>query len=266
MSELILSPHAGYRSATTLYAHTDDEKLHQLNKKKYGPSWYYYDRPLTYKFNNYGYRMNKELHEIDYSNHCAFFGCSNTVGIGLELEETFAYRIGEQLGMDYVNGAIGGGSPEFVFYNMTRYLTNVREYPEFIVVNWPQCSRTLFWETDQMHFFLPSVKTEARHWVDSYKEFITEDSHVLQRFHFLRANVRLMCKLADINLIEFTSWQDTEGFFERNPDMILPNIHNYNEPNINTDKARDILAGSDVAHPGTFHQQIIVDHILSRLK
>lgn len=262
-----MSPHAGLRSSVLNYAHTDDEELHKRNKKKFGPRWYYYDKLLTYKFNHHGYRMNKELHEINYDNHCAFFGCSNTVGIGLELEETFSNRIATQMGLDYVNGAIGGASPDFVFYNVTHYLSRVQNYPKFIVINWPQISRTMFWEDDLIHFFLPTLDTNAKHWRESFKEYITEDSNMLQKFSYYRESIQLMCRLADITLIEITSWQDTDGFFERNPDIEKLPMFNFGDKyDISIDKARDILPGSEVAHPGMYHQQAIVDYVFSKLR
>ena len=113
-----MTPHDGLRSCTLNFAHTDSEELFLKNKKKFGPRWYYANKTFEYKFNYLGYRMNKELNEVDYDNHIAFFGCSNTVGIGLELEETFSYRIANQLGVDYINGAIGGASPDFVFLSL----------------------------------------------------------------------------------------------------------------------------------------------------
>ena len=262
-----MTPHDGLRSCSLNFAHTDSEDTYLKNKKKYGPKWYYADKTLHYHFNYLGYRMNKELHEINYDSHIAFFGCSNTVGIGLELEETFSYRIANQLGIDYINGAIGGASPDFVFYNITHYLNNVETYPKFIVVNWPQTSRTLFWEHDQMHFFLPALESTARHWRESFKEYITENSNQLRKFSYYRDNVKLLCKLADIKLIEVTSWQDTDGFWERNPDLPILNLCNYGDKyDINIDKARDIQPGSEIAHPGIYHQQVIVDYVFSQIK
>lgn len=262
-----MTPHDKIRSCTNFYAHTDSEELHTRNKKKFGPKWYYYDRPFTYKFNEYGYRMNKELYEVDYDNHAAFFGCSNTVGIGLELEETFSYRIANQLGMDYINGAIGGASPDFVFYNVTHYLNKVKTYPKLIVINWPQVARTLYWERDQMHFFLPALEPTTKHWTESYKEYIMEDSNMLQKFSFYRASIQTICKLADIKLVELTSWQNTDGFWERNPDIPMIELCNYGDKyDINLDRARDIGVGSDNAHPGIFHQQLLVDYVFTQLK
>ena len=117
-----------------------------------------------------------------------------------------------------------------------------------------------------MHFFLPALETTAKHWRESFKEYIMEDSNMLQKFSYYRKAINVMCKLADIKLIEVTSWQDTNGFWERNPDLPILNLCNYGDKyDINLDKARDILPGSEIAHPGIYHQQVIIDYVFSQL-
>jgi hypothetical protein len=90
---------------------------------------------------------------------------------------------------------------------------------------------------------------------------------MLQKFSYYRNNIKTMCKFADIKLIEFTSWQDEEGFWDRNTDLPqLPMINFGDKYDISIDKARDILPGPDgISHPGMFHQQAIVDYVFSQL-
>lgn len=73
------------------------------------------EHSIVYRTNNFGFRSN-----IDYScyspnkpdNINVFLGCSLTEGIGLNLEDTWAYKINQQLNGTFYNLGQGGGGLE----------------------------------------------------------------------------------------------------------------------------------------------------------
>jgi hypothetical protein len=200
-------------STTLSFIHVDSKKQFKINQAVLGKDWYWYKKMFTYQINDYGYRMNKDLHEVDLSNYMAFFGCSYTVGQGLPLEETFAYKIAQRANMDYVNAAILGSSTDFVFYNFTKLISTAPKLPKIVVINWPHFARTTYWYKDKMIDFLPitletGFESEGvKFWTNSYKAHVLETSNFLNRFDFIRQNIIAFCKLGGIKLFEFTTLQ-----------------------------------------------------------
>lgn len=200
-------------STTSSFIHLDSEKQFRINQTTLGKDWYWYDKSFTYQINDYGYRMNKDLHEVNFDNYIAFFGCSFTVGQGLPLEHTFAYRIAQQANMDYVNAAITGSSTDSVFYNFTKLVSTAPNLPKIVVINWPHFARTMYWYKDSIIDFLPyTLDTDRRSegvkfWINSYKSHVLETSNFISRLDYIRQNIITFCNLAGIKLFEFTTHQ-----------------------------------------------------------
>ena len=196
------------------FVHFDSEKQFAINRRELGPGWRWYNSEFTYRINDYGYRMNKDLHEVDLNNYIAFFGCSFTVGSGLPLEETFAYKIAQRANMDYVNAAVVGSTADFVFYNFTKLVSTAPVLPKIIVINWPHAARALYWHKNKIVEFLPGLIHNIEHpdlpegmkfWHDCYKSHVLEPSNYINRFEYTRQNIITVCKLAGITLFEFST-------------------------------------------------------------
>lgn len=267
MRYLLKTPHDKYEAGKTLlHAGSDTKEMLEVNRKRFGDKWYWYDKNITYKFNSEGYRMDKEIEDINFDNYFAFFGCSYTVGAGLPLEETFAYRIATAMNVEYVNGATVGASVEFILHNITQLLTTAPNKPKCIVINWPELSRTMYWEEDEVTFMLPnSLHTVKNHWSKSYEQFVMEETHINNRFKMIRKLIQLICKEGNIKLFEFSTHQSDPLFTE-----LYPDIHNMQiavaefDKDVSTmhlNKARD-TALNFVAHPGLHHQNQIVERFL----
>lgn len=277
MDFLIKSPHLELIDVEVPFAHTDSKEAYTDNLAKYGTSWHYYNKPISYKFNRLGYRM-KQLEDVDYDNYYAFFGCSFTVGIGLKLEDTFAYRIAERANVDYINAAMGGSSVDFVYYNFINLMNNAPKKPKAVFINWPGIYRTFYWISDDIHHpMLPSLTIDGP-WRKSYEDFVVMDTQVFKRFEIIRSTVHLVCKLANIPLFEMTTYQDfyeTNKFNQRYPDIItnLPIAHDKFEDseNVHINRARDINKAKHAkfgvsSHPGHMHQDEIVKRFFEVIK
>jgi hypothetical protein len=264
------------RGITLNFVSTDSEKAFRENFKKYGTDWIWANKEITYKFNSLGYRM-KEFSEIDYSNYIAFFGCSNTAGIGLPLEYTFAYKISKKLNVDCVNSAIGGSPVDFQVYNFVQLMNSSVAKPKAVLFNWPDICRTFYWtNNDTIEFCLPSCKT-AREWKSSYIEFLSHNDHMLNRFKYMRDTVKVLCKGYGIKLFELTTSQSITEFYKLYPDIFQPNacpcIEGRNTENnlevLNICRARDLVFTDSrddlryVGHPGIFFNDSIVDKFVN---
>lgn len=255
----------------------DSETVYLNNLHVLGNDWRFYNRMFDYKFNSYGYRMNKELNEVNFDNYLAFFGCSNTVGIGLPLEDTFAYKISSELKIDYVNCSISGASPEFVYYNLATFLDDVPKLPKAIIIYWPDPARTCYWEKNVLSFYLPNNLPENDFWYESYKTYLMEESHLVNKFKMNLKTVRQLCKANNVKLFDFTASYLVNSFCNKY-DITMRAIET--DPGqiscisqidwINLKYARDVILDENrlpeifpkLGHPGIYHQDKITNEFL----
>lgn len=271
MNCLLTTPYVDTLGKTLEFAHTDTLELFNINKKRFGTNWYWYNNPITYKFNSLGYRMDKELSEVEYDNYFAFFGCSFTVGTGVPLEDTFAHLIAKRAGVDYINAGVGGGTPEVVVWNITQLLTHAPKKPKVIMINWPEITRTAFWLDGKLQFMLPNRLTiDKNHWTKSYEAFIMEESHIDNRFDMLRKMVQALCNTAGVNLFEFVTYQSDNNFYKKHQGIYTAPIeHPDNDPleKLHLNKGRDISETPALsAHPGFMHQRLACEKFFEVVK
>lgn len=272
MNYLYKSPYENEWAHTSDFAHTDNESLFNKNLRNFGTDWYWSDKKITYNFNSYGYRMNKELEEVDFDNYYAFFGCSFTTGTGLPLEETYAYKIAQKANVDYVNAAVGGGNVDFAHMNFVQMFRHAPKLPKAVIINWPELSRTCFWSEDKLQFYLVNdKKNEAWHWGKAYQAFLMEQSHMDNRFNLIRNNVQAMCEIANVKLFELSTYQADPHFHithtgihtvSLNPEIQTNDIEYYNKV-----FARDIIVRepTPLAHPGIYFQDRVVEHFFEEI-
>lgn len=198
----------------------DSEEHFEKNKSLYGKDWanYWNNRPITYKINSLGYRMN-EIEEINQNNYILTLGCSNTFGIGIPLEETWAYKLSKHLSADLINGSAPGSSNELVLINLIRVLTNLK-LPKLVVVDWTQVNRKLFWENNKLVFHLPHcylgrnnvINKDKKNWFkeikweSSYNEYLINEKEVYSAFDEIKNQVVGLCKVNNIPLWMITQF------------------------------------------------------------
>lgn len=69
---------------------------------------YYLNNPIEYQFNNNGFRTADDFNINEEGN--VYLGCSFTMGIGLHLEDTWAYKLNQTIGGKFWNLSLGGSS------------------------------------------------------------------------------------------------------------------------------------------------------------
>lgn len=67
---------------------------------------YYLKNPITYSFNNYGFRTPDDFNTADEGN--VFLGCSHTFGTGHHLENTWSYKLNQKIGGKFWNMGLSG--------------------------------------------------------------------------------------------------------------------------------------------------------------
>lgn len=282
---LIENPYLEQRGIMNHLDHADSPELWEKNTQQIGRGWYYSKCSIEYNFNELGYRM-MPMSNINWNNYIVFFGCSYTVGVGLALEQTFAYRVSNTLNCDYINASIGGSSPDFVVNNFVHFMSRVEKFPQAVIINWPSIERTFYWNDFYFpHFKIPNDITTSslfkrrEQWNQSYGEFVQNSDHIDRRMQFLRETVQLICKTNSITLCECSSYQTEESTWHSMRDISAAIL--VHEQHVRDDLslksqwdilhrrwARDIKLYDDgwiVAHPGFDHQDWMTEHILSTL-
>jgi hypothetical protein len=84
------------------------------------------DSNIQYRFNRQGFRSNDEFNLTDPAPGNMFLGCSYTVGIGLNVEDTWAYKINQQLGGTFYNLSLGGAGLDTQYRLMKAWAPMVR--------------------------------------------------------------------------------------------------------------------------------------------
>ena len=236
------------RSTTINFWDTDSERLFLDNQKKLGEEWIWYNRPIEYKLNSLGYRMN-EFNEIDWDNYIAAFGCSFTAGVGLPLEETWSYKIANDLKCDLVNAGAPGAGNEFILKNIIQLLSQPK-LPKFIAVSWSSLTRKTYPRYAD-HLFYGTFKYDYTLWDKSYQEYINNSNHWKYNFLAIKKTVDTLCKLAGIPVWHFSNFAelniitDVDGIWPARPNYKISDINE-----LNLIAGRDYEFGPECSHPG----------------
>jgi hypothetical protein len=122
------------------------------------------DCKFTYKFNSHGFRCDEFTNE----DSIAFFGCSYTCGIGLPLENMWAYHVANNLNLKSVNLGIGSTGPGTSFKLANHYIPQIM--PKIVVYVEPPPARFSISSADGYIYDL-SVSTEKIYAHDQLKDF-----------------------------------------------------------------------------------------------
>ena len=107
------------------WCNPDSKELFEKNCKKYPNNKslkYYKENPIEYSFNNYGFRTPDDFNDKDDGN--VFLGCSDTMGVGNHLENTWPYKVNKEVGGKFWNLSQAGSGIQTDF----RLLYGFKDY------------------------------------------------------------------------------------------------------------------------------------------
>tara|TARA_Y100000389_G_scaffold193048_1_gene221405 strand:- start:4840 stop:5454 length:615 start_codon:yes stop_codon:yes gene_type:complete len=91
--------------------------------------------------NSSGFRMTKELDDIDLDNYCLFLGSSHTEGVGVRIDQRYSTLVSAVLRGDEVNLGVGGGGIDAVEHNLLSWFMYTDKLPKCLVIEWPAYQR-----------------------------------------------------------------------------------------------------------------------------
>lgn len=105
-----------------------------------------YSKDITYRFNDNGFRCDYNMSNgLKSMNVNLFLGCSNTLGIGVNLEETWCYHINASFTgtRTMLNMGQGGGSAETCYRLAQHWIPIIK--PRAVYMLSPPATRREFW-------------------------------------------------------------------------------------------------------------------------
>jgi hypothetical protein len=220
-----------YKNKSLDWLGMDCKSLYQQNLKtrysdlkRYG----WIDNHFTYNFNSCGFRC-KDF--VDGSN-IMFLGCSQTTGVGVPAENTWAEIVSAKLGMHCANLGIGGSSMDTAFRMCHGYIDKIKPKLVVLMKN-PKMRLEIFNKNDPENLgpWVDYSETYDRWITNDYNDFFLREKNTLA--------IQMMCNTRKIKLVE-------------------SNVVDYEE--IQIDFARDL------AHFGVETHKLVADDVLSKIQ
>lgn len=218
-----------------------EERYHDNIKNRYDDlkRFGWLEKSITYKFNSYGFRCD----EFSDRPTAMFLGCSNTVGVGIPYENTWAYIVSKELNLECANLGLGGGSSDSAFRMCLGYIDIVK--PKLVVYNQPPAAR------------LEIINDRNDGVIENFQLFNYEHRYFQPHGYIgdyisCKTNIN-MNKTKNLLAIKYLC-------HERNIKFLY--FDNYGEnfgPVADRDMARDLM------HPGILHNAEFAEHVLTTL-
>jgi hypothetical protein len=115
----------------------DSESLYKYNlKNNYSllekNNWI--GKEVKYWYNNYGFRTYDDFNTENYGDVNMFFGCSLTDGVGLNIEDIWAYKINQKLGGSFYNFGQSGSGIEVTYRLLKSWTSKIVPKNIFILI------------------------------------------------------------------------------------------------------------------------------------
>jgi hypothetical protein len=209
----------------------DTQELYALNLKtrkdelaKFG----WIDNKVSYTFNEHGFRCPS----FEDKPSIMFLGCSHTMGIGINIEDTWAHLTSKELKLHCINLSQGGGANDTAFRLGSHWIPRLK--PKIVFLLQPDSSRLEIISSDDDIQFLMTGLEPPKRWKRWYYDWISSDSNKLLN---LQKNTLALAQICRSNGIKF--------------------LHISADELLECDKARDL------AHVGAMSNRHFVGSVLS---
>lgn len=179
------------------------------------------NKNIIYKLNEYGYRTFEKINDVVKDNTVACFGCSNTFGIALNIEETWPYKLNEYLGFDnwiVKNYGVNGASNDCISRLIYNYVINNK--PKAICCLFPDFFRMEFFDANaSLKSFVKESEDNIKkfsfmewEFYKAYKKISNEENSInnfIRNFKF----IKLLCDSKNIKLY-WSSWSKIMSIFD----------------------------------------------------
>jgi hypothetical protein len=220
----------------------DSFREHQKNQhsKKLLDQLEWTDSNVEYRFNNYGFRTDDDFDIDNQSPGIITVGCSYTEGIGINLEDTWGYKLSEKLGCKLYNLGLAGGGIETQYRLIKAWAPILKPIAVLSQGSWGY--RYEFAMSDDS-FFLTPWTTYFRHpsHLDFYKTVLADP--ICNEVMFTKTYDAIKYVLTELKI----------PFYEMNEATHRTGVYNFGIKD-DTDYARDL------SHPGKIYNSAIANY------
>ncbi len=238
------------------------------------------DSVVEYRYNSEWFRSDEFTSEHN-GLHILFAGCSNTEGVGANIEDTWSYFVYQEFAKQhkvsgYFNLAKGGSGWHKIISNLISYINNYGA-PDYLLINMPNILRNYVWNEDESQYSyrqkLPygDIDMKPRDYFNENQSTVEE--HRKNYPIFLTSWILFVeyCKSLDIKLL-WTTWDEHDGlnlkissYFNDTFFLLKRNMEeNIFEISGGRVKESDIRARD--GHPGKIIQRIWADIFIEEIK
>jgi hypothetical protein len=227
---------SGYTDPAFSLIGADSKNHFEENLKTQSLDWEYRTKSVVYTRNSLGHRC-KELETLR-DDFILFIGCSLTEGVGVALEDTYTYKLAQDLGVDYYNLGLAGSGADLLCENLSNWFLNIKKIPMLVVIQWPAPNR---------HYqrFIEGL-TPVGSWIAVRNNSVTDDVKKATKYDFVNDKV----------ISNFVNACDA-GYFEHFSNVLRTTTLNFltclniKYIEFNDDKFPKLDVGRDLIHPGT---------------
>jgi hypothetical protein len=142
--------------ATVEFFSSDTQERYQHNLCTQPEDWHYRTQPVRYVFNSDGFRT-QEISTVDWANSVVLFGCSETMGTGLDESETISAQLQKLTGVPVINMARNGTSMHYAYSNNV-ILKKLCNKPLAVINHWTAPNRITIYGQQHCANLLPRHK------------------------------------------------------------------------------------------------------------
>ena len=184
-----------------------------------------WDQPgcIKYKFNSHGFRCE----EFDDRPSGIAIGCSHSMGLGVNVENTWVHELSSMLGIHLWNLSVGGAGLDCNFRILDYYLDVLN--PKFVVHLQPVPYRIEYYHYDNWVTVLGNAMTPGNGFLSFFKNWFSNDfiSHTQARKNILA--IKYLCKEKGIPYFT-TSILDHSDFLDgKGRDLMHPGIDSHKQ-------------------------------------
>lgn len=226
-----------------------DSKNHFEGHLKTQPAdWEYRTKRVLYTRNSLGHRC-KELDDLS-DDFILFIGCSLTEGVGVALEDSFTYKLSQQLNMDYYNLGLAGSGADLLSENLSMWFKNINKIPKLVVIQWPAPNRHYQRFEDGL--------TPVGAWIAVRNGIVSQEVKEATKYDFVNDKV----------IKNFVSASDA-GYFEHFANVFRTTTLNFldclgiKHVEFTDEQFPKLDVGRDLIHPGTQSNQALANWLRS---
>ena len=237
----------GHIDKTVNWSVGDTEDMFELNmadpEKRAQLEEYGWTRDnVSYTFNKDGFRSEEFTYEPNDS--VLFLGCSFTMGLGVDLESSWAYKVATTLGLRRYNLGIAGGSTDTCFRLAHHWIPLLK--PKYVVMMIPMGGRMEILVDGHIIQCLPNMNYRDMHIMirigGFYECWLSDTANVELNQLKNVIGIQMICNRNDVPLLEMPALRCLTG-----------------------GKHRKLPLARDLVHPGREWHQYVADTFIEKI-